>query len=96
MNDEVMNVGNISTIAQWTSVILLPIIINYGVEIDQETLTTFIYALIMICISIWSSYNPNTFAFLKNNKQECECIIETEEDLVNEEYEEEVIDDEGC
>lgn len=88
--NESFNVGNISTIAAWLSILIMPIIIKYGIDIDQETLTTSIYALIMIGIALWSSYNPNTFAFLKNNK-ECECKVEDETDLINEEYE-----NDGC
>ena len=78
--------GNISTIATWLGILLAPIIINYGIDIDQATLTTFIYTTILIIIAVWSSYNPNTFKFLKNNKA---FEVETEVDLINEEYYEE-------
>lgn len=93
MNDENNYIGNISTIASWVSILLYPVVIKY-VQIDNETLTTFIYTLIVICIAIWSSYNPNTFKFLHNNN-ECDCaVLETEEDLINEEYISN--DDDGC
>ena len=81
---EELNIGNISTIATWLSIALYPFVIKY-IQIDNETLTTFIYTLIVICIAIWSSYNPNTFRFLKNNKKECE--MEIEEVVMNDEYE---------
>ena len=79
--------GNISTLATWLGILITPIVINYGIDIDQATLTTFIYTLILIIIAVWSSYNPNTFKFLKNNKV---FVAESEEDLVNEEYYEEI------
>lgn len=88
MNDE-LNVGNISTLATWISIILYPLVVKYGIEIDKETVTTFVYTTLVIIIAIWSSYNPNTFAFLNNNKQEQVCeegIVESEADLINEEY----------
>lgn len=81
---EELNVGNISTIATWLSILLYPIIVGYGIELDQATLTTFIYTLIVIVIAIWSSYNPNTFKFLKNAKSDCSC--ETEETILNDDY----------
>ena len=79
--------GNISTLATWLGILIAPIVSNYGIDLDQATLTTFIYSLIMIIIAVWSSYNPNTFKFLKNNKV---FHVESEEDLVNEEYYEEI------
>ena len=75
--------GNISTIATWLGILLAPIIINYGIDIDQATLTTFIYTGILIIIAVWSSYNPNTFKFLKNNKV---FVVEDEETVMNDEY----------
>lgn len=75
--------GNISTIATWLAILITPIIINYGIDIDQATLTTFIYTGILIIIAVWSSYNPNTFKFLKNNKV---FVVEDEETVMNDEY----------
>ena len=75
--------GNISTIATWLAILITPIIINYGIDIDQATLTTFIYTGILIIIAVWSSYNPNTFKFLKNNQV---FVVEDEETVMNDEY----------
>ena len=75
--------GNISTIATWLGILITPIIINYGIDIDQATLTTFIYTGILIIIAVWSSYNPNTFKFLQNNKV---FVVEDEETVMNDEY----------
>ena len=82
MNEQ-MNIGNISTIASWISILLYPIVLKYGIDIDQAVLTTFIYNLIVIIIAVWSSYNPNSFKFLGNAE---ETKVETEEDLINDEY----------
>ena len=79
--------GNISTIATWLAILITPIIINYGIDIDQATLTTFIYTGILIIIAVWSSYNPNTFKFLQNNKV---FVVEDEETVMNDEYEAEI------
>lgn len=85
MNEQ-MNIGNISTIATWISILLYPIIVKYGIEIDQAILTTFIYNLIVIMIAVWSSYNPNSFKFLKNFEEI--PTVETVED--------EPIDENSC
>lgn len=60
------NTGNISTIATWIAVLIAPFLVQYGVQVDQSTLITFFTAFITILIAIWSSRNPNTFAFLGN------------------------------
>ena len=82
MNEEI-NIGNISTLATWISILLYPIVIKYGIDIDQATLTTFIYTLIVIAIAIFSSYNPNTLKCLKNY---VEPANENEETVLNDEY----------
>lgn len=85
MNEQ-MNIGNISTIANWISILLYPIVLKYGIDIDQEILTTFIYTLIVIAIAVFSSYNPNNLKFLKNFKEI--PVVETVED--------EPIDEDSC
>ena len=82
MNDETINIGNISTVATWLGILLYPMIVKYGIDIDQETVTTFIYTLIVIIIAVWSSYNPNTFGFL-HNKPSCTC---GDDEILNDEY----------
>lgn len=77
-------IGNISTIATWISLTITVILSYFGVVIDQATLLPVVSGLITIIIAIWSSKNPNTFAFLGNQPNTtCEC--ETEENL-NPEY----------
>lgn len=76
--------GNISTIATWLGILIAPIVVKYGIDIDQATLTTFIYTTILIIIAVWSSYNPNTFKFLKNNQV---FSVDNEEKVMNDEYE---------
>lgn len=83
-------IGNSSTIANWISILLYPIIVKYGIEIDQEILTTFIYTLIVIAIAVFSSYNPNSFDFLGNgNLVDMGTVLgyPSEEVVLNDEYE---------
>lgn len=80
--------GNLSTIAVWLYCLLAPFIAQY---ISQEVFI----AIFGIIIAVWSSANPNTFAFLKNNIKKCDCSYETEETVMNDEYTSEV-DEEGC
>lgn len=79
--------GNVSTILTWIWVIVAPYLAEY---FTQDQFVAFGLAVVGIIIAIWSSYNPNTFAFL-NNEKSCVCT-ETEEDLINAEYE----TDDGC
>lgn len=83
--------GNVSTILTWIWVIVAPYLAEY---FTQDQFVSFGLAIVGIIIAVWSSYNPNTFAFLRNEKKECECVIETEEKVLNDEYE--VADEDGC
>lgn len=82
-NDNI--IGNFSTIAVWIYTILAPFIAQY---VSQEVFL----AIFGLILAVWSSANPNTFKFLKNNLSNCSC--EVEETVMNDEYE--TTDDEGC
>ena len=61
--------GNISTIAAWTYDLIGPTYLaTYG--IDQGTFTVLLVIIIGVIINVWSSYNPNTLAFLGNSEEE--------------------------
>lgn len=61
--------GNISTIAAWIYGIIGPTyLVTYG--IDQGTFTVLLVIIIGVIINVWSSYNPNTIAFLGNSEEE--------------------------
>ena len=83
--------GNVSTILTWIWVIVAPYLADY---FTQDQFVAVGLSIVGIIIAVWSSYNPNTFGFLKNDKSECECGIETEEKVLNDEYE--VADEDGC
>lgn len=72
------NTGNISTIATWVAIIIMPHLIKYGISIDQTTLITFLTSFITILIAIWSSCNPNTFKFLGNNTVDDDEVLNKE------------------
>ena len=80
--------GNVSTILTWVWVLVAPYLADY---FTQDQFISVGLAVVGLIIAVWSSYNPNTFKFLKNDQSECSCDVETEteEDLINEEYEEE-------
>lgn len=83
-NENIYTIGNISTIATWISLTITVILSYFGVVIDQATLLPVVSGLITIIIAIWSSKNPNTFAFLGNKPNtNCECNDETD---LNPEY----------
>ena len=81
-------IGNVSTIAVWIYCILAPYIGQY---ISQDVFL----AIFGLLLALWSSSNPNTFKWLGNGLKTCTCNCQTEETLVNEEYEQPIIDEEG-
>ena len=82
---------NISTLATWIGIAILPILIKIGVDIDQATLTAIISTVIVICIAIYSSLNPNKIDGLGNGDDQ--VTVDTEEPVLNDEYE---CDEDGC
>ncbi len=74
--------GNISTILKFVYMIIAPYIVQYMTEDQFLIIGT---ALVGLIIAIVDAYYPNTFKVFKNNVPE--PVVETEEDLVNDEYE---------
>lgn len=76
--------GNVSTILTWLWVIVSPYLADY---FTQDQFVTLGIAIIGIVIAVWSSYNPNTFKFLHNDGNSCDCKVDSEETVMNDEYE---------
>lgn len=76
--------GNISTILKFAWCILAPYIVQY---ITEDQFMVIGAAVIGLVIAIWDAYNPNTFKIFKNN---VEPVLETEETVMNDEYEAEI------
>ena len=87
-----MDTNNISTIATFIAICLTTILAYFGYTVDQAQATTVIMGVITLIIAIWSSKNPNTLAILGNAPEP----INTEEPVLNQEYECECENDEGC
>lgn len=62
--------NNISTIIVWLSAILTPIIIQYGININEATLTAILWGAYLLIATIYSSYHPNTMPALGNSQEE--------------------------
>ena len=78
-----MDTNNISTIATFLAICLTGILAYFGYTVDQAQLATVLMSVITLIIAIWSSKNPNTLAFLGN----APTPVETEETVLNDEYE---------
>jgi len=78
--------GNISTIATYIYWIISPILIKYGIDIDEATGTTFIVAIIGLCLTLWSSYNPNTLKVLGNQPTTLPETKDYQPTILNQEY----------
>lgn len=75
--------NNISTIIVWISAIITPIIVEYGITIDQATVTAILWAIYLLIVTIYSSRNPNTMEILGN----APANIDSSEQVLNDEYE---------
>lgn len=92
--NDLLTVGNITTIVVWIANILLPYTVAYG--IDKDVLTSLIFTGLWFAFTVYSSANPNTFEFLGNQLKEKAFRIDNEETVLNDEYVSDVVDDEGC
>lgn len=75
-----MDTDNISTIAVWVYMIISPLLVKYGIDVDQATFSAAFVAIVGLVLAIWSSKNPNTLKFLGNAPEEEEAQDDTEED----------------
>ena len=64
---------------------------GFNLPIDAETLAEIIFTLLCFGWAYLDAKYPNAFPFLHNVKENCACnvVVETEEDLINDEYYEE-------
>ena len=87
-------IGNLSTIVKFISMTLAGYLIGalaskgLNLPIDADILSQMIGALIFFGLDYIDAKYPNTFAFLDNAP--IEITMETEEDLINEDYYEEI------
>lgn len=94
MTDTNLN-GNLSTIAVWIWVFISPYLTDY---ITQDQFSTLFVAIVGLIIALYSSYNPNSFKFL-NNEKPTNCICnDNVETVMNDEYVANITeeDDGGC
>ena len=95
--NDLLTVGNITTIVVWIVNIILPYVACYG--IDKDVLTSLVFTALWFGFTVYSSANPNTFGFLGNKIKEAKEIFNNadEELMLNDEYTVEMpIDEEGC
>jgi len=87
-----INQGNVSTIATMVwGAIISPILISYGITIDNGVGTAIVSGIILLILLIWSAFNPNQMGIFNNSPKN---TIETEESVLNPEYE--CDEDGGC
>ena len=86
--------GNLTTVLMYVWVIVSPYIANY---ITQDQFVALSTAIVGLVIAIVSSYYPNTFKFLNNDKNNAEYLNEVfgVNDVLNDEYEADIDDSEA-
>ena len=62
--------NNISTIAVFIYMLISPILVQYGYNIDQTVFVGAFVGIFGLILAIWSSRNPNTIAVLGNQPEE--------------------------
>lgn len=95
--DELLTVGNITTIVNWIVNLILPYVASYG--IGKDVLASIIVTFLWFCFTVFNSANPNTLPFLGNKVTDVEDVsynLPVGDIVLNEEYEEEVNNEEGC
>lgn len=87
-----INQGNVSTIATMVwGAIISPILVSYGISIDNGVGTAIVSGIILLILLIWSAFNPNGMKIFGNDPTPTN--INTEETVLNDEYE---CDEDGC
>ena len=87
-------IGNISTIVKFVSMTIAGYLIGVAatkglnLPFDVEVLSQLISTLLFFGLAYIDAKYPNTFAWLDNAPTE--PVMETEEDLINEDYYEEI------
>ena len=81
MNED--QIGNITTIIKILIMTIAPTIAVY-LGVDQNIITTFLTALLALLLALLDAKYPNTFKYFDNDNNP---IIETEETVLNPEYE---------
>lgn len=61
--------NNISTISVFIYMMVSPLLIRYGILIDDGTFTTLISGVIGLFLATWSSKNPNNMKVLGNDTE---------------------------
>ena len=85
-----IDVGNVSTIATMVwGVIISPILISYGIILDNGVGTAIVSGFILLCLLVWSACNPNSMKIFGNNK-----TTPVNDEILNDEYV--TGDDDGC
>ena len=88
------SIGNLSTIIKFVSMTIAGYLIGalatkgLNLPISEEALAEIVSTLIFFGLAYIDAKYPNTFAFLDNAP--AEIVVETEEDLINEDYYEEI------
>ena len=81
--------NNLSTIFVFVYMLIAPILVKYGYEINQELFVSAMVAIVGLLGAIFSANNPNTLKVFGNDKP----TVESEEPVLNDEYE---VGDDGC
>ena len=92
-----LNKENLSTIFVLVYMLIAPILVKYGYEINQEVFVSAMVAIVGLLGAIFSAKNPNTLNCLGNGEPTKEAepeIFDNDAPVLNDEYE--FGDDDGC
>jgi len=102
MTDETNYIGNLSTIFKTICMLIAGYAIGYAISIglnlpiSQEQLSEILFTILCAIGAYIDAKHPNTFNFLKNNTTPAEQQLVLKEIVLNEEYETNEDDKDGC
>ena len=77
-----LNQNNISTISVLIYIIISPILVKFGIDIDQTTFVGIMIPAIGLILALWSARNPNEIEALGNKPP----VTEQYDENLNHEY----------
>lgn len=60
------NKENLSTIAGWVYMVVSPILVKFGFELDQTGFTSIFVGVVGLIVLVYSAKHPNQFEILDN------------------------------
>ena len=75
MAEELFSKGNITTIATWLAILITPIFVYFGIEVDNTAVIGIISTIITLGIAMYSSKHPNNMEMFGNKTPDVNITV---------------------